>query len=120
MATSESGRSPLADALLPGRAFALAWLLALAAYGVGDVVTTVALVWGSPLHAEANPVVSAAIGAFGGGGFLGLKLLALYLCIAVSVWGGRRHDDPVLSYLPPAMLILFGAVATAFNTTLLL
>lgn len=120
MATSQLGRSTVEEVSFPGWTFAAVWLLALAAYGVGDVVTTVALVWGSPLHVEANPVVSAAIGAFGGGGFLGLKLLALYGCIAVSVWGGVVREDPFLSYFPPATLLVFGAVATAFNVSLML
>lgn len=100
--------------------FSRVWLLALAAYGVGDVVTTIALVWFSPFHVEANPVIAAAIAAFGGGGFLALKLLVFYGCIGVSVWGGVQDDDPVLFYAPPLVLGLFGLFATVHNINLLL
>lgn len=95
------------------------WLLALATYGVGDVVTTIALVWFSPLHVEANPLISASIAAFGGGGFLALKLLAFYACLGIAVWGGVLHDDPLLFYVPPVVLTIVGAVATAINLHLL-
>jgi hypothetical protein len=100
--------------------FVRVWLLALATYGVGDVVTTVSLVWFSPRFVEANPVVAAAIGAFGGGGFLALKLLAFYACVGVSVWGGVLNDDPILFYSPPLVLAVAGAVATGTNLSLLL
>lgn len=100
--------------------FSRTWLAALAAYGVGDVVTTIALVWFSPLHVEANPVIAAAIAAFGGGGFLALKLLSFYACIGVSVWGGVRDDDPFLFYAPPVVLVVFGLFTTAHNVSLLL
>lgn len=99
--------------------FSWAWVAALAAYGVGDVVTTIALVWFSPLHVEANPVIAGAIGLFGGGGFLALKLLVFYDCIGISLWGGVLDDDPVLFYGPPAVLVLIGLVTTVHNIALL-
>jgi len=94
------------------------WALALATYGVGDGITTALLVWTSPLHTEANPVVAAAIGAFGGGGLIGLKTLAIGACIAISFWGGI-DDDQFVFYLPPVTLALVGAVTTLFNLSLL-
>lgn len=108
------------EAAFSERDFSRVWLLALAAYGVGDVVTTIALVWFSPLHVEANPVVAAAIGAFGGGGFLALKLVVFYACLGISVWGGLADDDPVLFFAPPLVLLLFGLFATVHNVGLLL
>jgi hypothetical protein len=100
--------------------FTAAWLLALAAYGVGDVVTTIGLVWFSPLHVEANPVIAGAIGLFGGGGFLGLKLLVFYAALGVSLWGGLPDEDAVLFYGPPLVLMGFGLLTTAINVSLLL
>jgi len=100
--------------------FVRVWLVALATYGVGDVVTTIALVWFSPAHVEANPVVAAAIAAFGGGGFLALKLLVFYACVGISLWGGVLDGDRLLFYLPPAALALAGGAATAVNLGLLL
>jgi len=70
--------------------FVHVWLLALSTDGVGDVVTTIALLWFSPYHVEANPVVAGAITPFGGGGYLGLKLLSFFGCLGVSVWAGVR------------------------------
>lgn len=101
-------------------AFSRAWLVALAAYGVGDVVTTIALVWFSPFHVEANPIIASAIAAFGGGGFLALKLLVFYACIGVSVWYGALEEDTLLFYGPPAVLCVLGFATTAFNVALLL
>lgn len=102
----------------PG-SFSRLWLLAVGTYGVGDVVTTIAIVWFVPWYTEANPVVRLAIESFGGGGFLGLKLLVIYACIGISIWGGVLDDDPVLYYGPPAVLTLFGVVVTATNLGLL-
>ena len=100
--------------------FTQAWLLALAAYGVGDIVTTIGLVWFSPVHVEANPIIAGAISLFGGGGFLGLKLLVFYAAIGVSLWGGLADEDSLLFYGPPLVLAAFGLLVTAINVSLLL
>ncbi len=94
-----------------------AWLLAVLAYGVGDAVTTVAVV-ASPLHAEANPVVARTMAAFGTEGLLALKLAAFSVCSALGFWGSIR-DDLFLRYLPPAVLAVMGATTTAVNLVLL-
>lgn len=99
--------------------FSRIWLVALATYGVGDVVTTIALVYFSDLHTEANPVIRQAIMAFGGGGFLGLKLLVIYVAIGVSLWAGVGDDDRLMFYAPPLLLALVGAYTTAHNLNLL-
>lgn len=120
MSTVESRRFALEDVSVSGAVFSRVWLLALAAYGVGDVVTTIALVWFSPLYVEANPVVGAAIAAFGGGGFLGLKLVVIYACVWISLRMGLLEDDPVMFYIPPVVLVVTGAATTGFNLALLL
>jgi hypothetical protein len=99
--------------------FNTAWLAALATYGVGDVVTTIALVYFVPLTTEANPAVRVAIETFGGGGFLALKLLVFYLCIAISLWGGLLDRDRLLFYGPPLILAVFGAATTVLNLALM-
>lgn len=109
----------LDDTAFTAESFSWAWLFALAAYGVGDVVTTIGLVWFSPYHVEANPVIAFAISLFGGGGYLALKLLVFYACIAVSVWGAVRDDDPLLFYGPPTALVVFGLLTTVHNVGLL-
>lgn len=120
MSTADSPLVTFDGAAFSPEAFSRVWLLALAAYGVGDVVTTIGLVWFSPFHVEANPVIAAAIAAFGGGGYLALKLLVFYVCIGVSVWGGVQDDDPLLFYGPPVALALFGLFTTVHNIGLLL
>lgn len=120
MATANADWVTLEGVSFSPASFSWAWLFALAAYGVGDVVTTIALVWFSPFHVEANPVIAAAIGAFGGGGFLAVKLLVFYACIGVSLWAGALEDDALLFYGPPVMLGILGFLVTAFNFALLL
>lgn len=97
-----------------------AWTLAILAYGIGDVVTTIALVWSTPAYVEANPIIAGAIDAFGGGGFLGVKLLSFYGALGLSIWGGVGDEDHLLFYGPPLALALFGLVTTVFNLNLLL
>jgi len=101
------------------REFTLLWLVAAATYGVGDVVTTVAIAWFSRTVREGNPLVASAIGSFGQSGLVGLKLGAFLLCIAISIWAARARDD-TLYYLPPAVLSIVGFTATAYNLVLLL
>jgi len=107
------------DSSFDEASFSWAWLWALATYGVGDVVTTIAIIWFHPMYTEANPVVREAIMAFGGGGFLALKLLVFYVCIGVSLWGGLLGDDPLLFYGPPLALGVVGLFTTALNLGLL-
>lgn len=96
------------------------WILATTTYGVGDVVTTVALVRFSNRVDEANVLVRMAVDAFGLGGLVGLKLAVFFLCIGMQVVAIADTDDPVVVYAPPAVLAVFGAFTTAFNLRLLL
>jgi len=99
--------------------FSRVWFIAAATYGVGDIVTTIALVWFSELTTEANPFIREAIKAFGGGGFLALKLLVLYACIGISIWAGKGDNDPLMFYGPPVLLSLVGLYTTAHNLNIL-
>lgn len=120
MVTAETNWLTLEGSAYSPDSFSSAWLAALATYGVGDVVTTIAIVYFTPVFTEANPAVRLAIETFGGGGFLALKLLVFYACIGISVWGGVLDEDPVLFYGPPAVLTAFGVAVTWFNLGLLL
>ncbi|MEZ3117341.1 hypothetical protein RYH80_15600 [Halobaculum sp. MBLA0147] len=99
--------------------FTRLWLIPTATYGVGDIVTTVALLQFVPWVTEANVLLRSVVGAYGRAGLVGLKLAVFLLSIAVSVYGDRV-DDRFVYYLPPVALSLFGAFATAFNVRLFL
>jgi len=119
MATKDERWGTFNGLSFSSEAFFHAWIISMSAYGVGDIVTTIALVWFSPHHVEANPIIAAAIGLFGGGGFLALKLLVIYALIGVSFFFGAREDDPLLFYGPPAVLFVIGFLTTALNVALL-
>lgn len=95
------------------------WLVALATYGVGDVVTTIAIVWFMPLYAEANPVIQFAVELFGGGGFLALKLLVFYAVLGISLWAGVPERDRLMFYGPPLVLAAVGVLVTGNNLALM-
>ncbi len=99
--------------------FSRLWLVALATYGVGDVVTTITLLWFDGRVAEANGLLRAAVDAYGLAGLVGFKLVVFLVTIGVSLYGDRI-DDSLLYYLPPAVLAVFGGFAAAFNLRLLL
>lgn len=98
--------------------FSRLWWLAAATYGVGDVVTTVAVLQFSPRVDEANPVLAAAVEQFGQPGLVGVKLAAFALCLGVSLDAAHRRDA-LLFYLPPVALTALGLGLTAHNLWLL-
>lgn len=100
------------------REFYALWILATTTYGVGDVVTTVALVWFVPSLAEGNPLVAFAIGRVGLAGLVAVKLAGFGVLLWISVVGGR-DDDALVYYFGPVLLTLFGLVVTASNLRLL-
>ena len=120
MSTADADWLTFEGGTFSAASFTSVWLLAIATYGVGDIATTVGVVWFSPGHVEANPVVAAAIAAFGPAGLFGVKLVAFYSCLAIALWFGVRDDDPLLYYLPPACLAVTGSIATVSNLHLLL
>lgn len=99
--------------------FRLLWLVAAATYGVGDIVTTVALVGYVPGVVEANAVVRVAMESQGLWGLTAVKLAAFAGSVGVAVYGAHARDR-VLYYLPPVSLTLVGAFATAYNLRLML
>jgi|MGYP006968422558 hypothetical protein len=119
MLIADTSWTPDAGSTIPTRPVLRIWALALAMYGIGDGLTTALVVWASPLHREANPVVIAAIDAFGGGGLIVLKALAIGVCVGISLWGSI-DDDPFVFYLPPITLALVGTATTLLNLNLLL
>lgn len=99
------------------RAFGLLWLLAVLTYGVGDLLTTVAITQTPELH-EANMLVLEVINQFGHAGLVGVKLAAFLLAFGIAL-DGARVGDRVTYYLPPATLVVFGVALTTYNLGLL-
>ncbi|MEF8801729.1 MAG: hypothetical protein V5A38_10930 [Halolamina sp.] len=98
--------------------FTRLWIIAVATYGVGDVVTTVALMEFSKTVVEANGIIRAAIDAFGQPGLVSLKIAVFLMCISLSVDAANREDG-LLYYLPPVALAVVGAFTTALNIRLM-
>ena len=107
----------LEDTPFEPREFRRLWTVALATYGVGDIVTTVTLLYFTRRVSETNIVVQLVVEAYGQWGLVGLKFATFLVCIAVSVYGART-EDRLLFYLPPTALAVVGAFATAFNLRL--
>ncbi|MFD1598998.1 hypothetical protein [Halobellus rarus] len=102
-----------------GREFSRLWFVATATYGVGDIVTTIALIGFSERVREANPLVRAAVETLGNAGLVGLKLAVFLTFILVSVDAAQR-EDPIFYYLPPAVLTVMGTFTTVYNVRLLM
>jgi len=117
---ASSGR--LGGTVFAGRTdqFYWLWIVATSTYGVGDVVTTIALLSFDASVAEANALVRVAVDTLGLGGLVGLKIGVILLCLGVQVSAVADTDDPVVVYAPPAVLAVFGGFTTAFNLRLLL
>lgn len=108
----------LADTPFDDDEFVALWILATTTYGVGDIVTTIALIYFSPTVTEGNIVVATAVEAFGQAGLVGLKLGAFLVCLVVSV--DAAHDGSKWwYYLPPVGLTLLGTVVTVYNIRLM-
>lgn len=108
------------EAVTDEREFYWLWVAATAGYGVGDVATTVALVFYAPGLREGNPVVAAALDAFGLGGLVAVKLAVFLACLAVSVYAMHAWGDRVLYAFPPVVLAVLGTALTLVNLGLLL
>jgi len=100
------------------REFYSLWIAATSTYGVGDIVTTIALVDFVSELREANPLVRWAMSAYGIEGLVAIKLAAFMILIWVSLLGSRDHDR-FLYYFPPIVLTLVGVFLTASNLWLL-
>jgi len=96
------------------REFYTLWIAATTTYGVGDVVSTIAFLTYVPEMDEANPIVVAAIDAFGFAGLVVLKIAVYLIMVWISVLGAR-DGDALLYYFPPVLLTLVGLFLTANN-----
>lgn len=116
MAVGRRDWGSLAGTTYEGREqrFRHVWLVAAATYGVGDIVTTLAVIFFHPELTEANPLMRSAVDAWGYLGIVPLKLVVFVLFIGVSVYFAR-HDETWLSYAPPAVLVVLGGTVTAYN-----
>jgi hypothetical protein len=94
------------------------WGVAAATYGVGDVLTTIVLVYLIPGLGEANPFVHWGLEAFGIPGLVGLKLGVFGIGLYVS-WLGIRHRDRTMYYAPPVVMTCVGLGATTVNLGLI-
>lgn len=95
------------------------WIIATSAYGVGDVVTTIALFYYHPLVAEANPLLDWAMSTSGVAALVGIKISVFLAFIAISLAMARRGTDPLLYYAPPAVLAVLGTSLTVYNIVLM-
>ncbi|WP_224336221.1 hypothetical protein [Haloprofundus halobius] len=101
------------------REFSNLWFLAALGYGVGDTVTTIALMGYSQTVVEGNPVLRWTVAQFGQGGLVGLKLLAFFACLALSI-DAARDGDKLWYYAPPVVLTFVGVFTTVYNVRLML
>ena len=96
------------------REFYTLWIAATTTYGVGDVVSTIAFLTYVPAMEEGNPIVAAAIDAFGFTGLVVLKIGVYLVMLSISVLGAR-DGDTLLYYFPPVLLTVVGLVLTGLN-----
>jgi len=90
------------------------WLIAVATYGVGDSVSTIIAVFLVDGLGEGNPLVAVLLAEFGIRGLLGLKILVFLIAITINLYG-RKREDWLGYYGPPAFVALLGAILTASN-----
>lgn len=107
--------SRLDDAVwqLDGRTHEL-WILAVAFFGVGDVVTTVVGLTAGHL-VEVGPIAAPVIDQYGLGALVVLKVAAFGFCYLI--WRGTPSPSSVGV---PLGLATFGVLVTVWNASLLL
>ena len=96
--------------------FSRLWFLATLTYGVGDIVTTLAVFRAGGVG-EGNGLLRVATATFGQAGLVGVKLAAFGVCLGVSLWA--VHADDRIGFYLPAALAAVGAFTAAFNLRLL-
>lgn len=94
------------------------WIVATVTYGVGDIVTTIAIVGYSQTVNESNSIISILITELGWAGLVSLKMFAFIGCIGISVYA-LQTGDRLLYYFPPVLLSFVGALLTGFNLLLM-
>jgi len=90
------------------------WAIAVATYGVGDSVSTIIAVFLVDGLGEGNPLVAVLLAEFGIRGLFGLKILVFLIAITTNLYG-RKREDWLGYYGPPAFVALLGAVLTVSN-----
>lgn len=99
--------------------FTALWLIAVATYGVGDILTTLSLFYYSPTVSEGNALIAAVMHAHGPLGLVVLKLLAFGGCLFVALYAASERER-LLYYATPTIVAIAGAFATAWNIRLML
>ena len=99
--------------------FVRLWVLALATYGVGDIVTTIAIIEHSSDLREANALVRLSVDAFGIYGLALLKYAVFGITLAISLVAAADGDE-FFAYLPPVVLSLVGTFTMVYNVRLLI
>ena len=95
------------------------WIFATLGYGVGDMVTTLALIGYSPLVKEGNLLVKWLFQLWGIPGFVAGKLLVFSACFLISFYALQAWEDKLLYYFPPLTLTIFGGFVTGYNIYLI-
>lgn len=96
----------------------LLWVIALLTYGVGDGLSTIAII-STPGVVETNVLIRWLVDVYGHAGLVGLKITVFIVCLGVSLYGGRIERDAILYYAPMVLLAVVGAFTTAVNIGLL-
>lgn len=71
------------------------WLIPLATYGVGDIVTTITPLRFTDAVNELNGLITVVVESFGLPGFVALKLFVFLACLGISLLGAT-WEPPVL------------------------
>jgi hypothetical protein len=98
--------------------FYWAWIAATTGYGVGDVVTTIAIVTFASGVTEGNPIVASGMSALGLAGLVAIKIAVLVGCLGISQYSARL-GEPILPYVLPSILAVVGASLTGYNVWLM-
>ena len=99
--------------------FTWLWIFATLGYGVGDMITTLALIGYNPLVREGNAIVRWLFDMWGIPGFVAGKLLVFGACFAISLYALEVWEDRWLYYFPPLLLTVVGGFTTGYNIVLL-
>lgn len=95
------------------------WIGATSAYGVGDIVTTLTILYFDVGVRESNLLLQRAFDSFGQSGIIALKFAVFLTCLVISLYAAEQLEWQ-LYYAPPAILIAVGTFVTAHNLRLMI